>query len=147
MEQLDLGTSFTWKRIGPILLDEQQKIRFPETGARPGLYRFEFGSGRRLTQYIGESDRLSRRLQHYRTPGRSQQTNIRLNRLILDHLNGGGQVFLSTVTGEARIILGDRECEADLSAKYVRLLLESAALTIAEASVAKTLNLNTRIEK
>jgi hypothetical protein len=144
MDQVELRMAFNWKHAGTVSLDVTGRVRFPVIEARPGLYRFEFSSDRTVTQYIGETDRLSRRLQNYRTPGRSQQTNLRLNRLLVKHLQKGNQVFLSVVDAAIHITSGTNKCEADLSAKCVRILLESAALINARVAGVSLLNLGAR---
>lgn len=141
MDRVELTLAFSWDPVGAITLDEQQKIRFPKTGARPGLYRFEIISTEDRTQYIGETDQLSRRLQHYRTPGPSQQTNLRLNALLVEHLKRGDQILLSTVTEGVTASCAGREHHADLTVKSERLLLESAALLSARSAGVPTLNL------
>ena len=52
-----------------------------------------------VTVYVGETDRLKRRLQHYRTPGPSQRTNVRLNELMRMVLQAGGQVGVHVIEG------------------------------------------------
>ena len=69
---------FSWRDVGTIAA-EGGRLRFPTVPDAPGIYRFDLGD--RI--YIGETDRLRRRFQHYRTPGLSQTTNVRLNAAIL----------------------------------------------------------------
>jgi hypothetical protein len=74
--------------------------------------------------YVGETDRLWRRLQHYRTPGPSQATNHRLNRVMTELL---GEILVSIIT-DATIELDSERHALDLADKTARLLVESAAL-------------------
>lgn len=141
MDRVELTLAFSWDPVGAITLDEQQKVHFPKTGAWPGLYRFEIISAGGRTQYIGETDQLSRRLQHYRTPGPSQQTNLRLNALLVEHLKRGDRILLSTVTEGVTASCAGREHHVDLTVKSERLLLESAALLSARSAGVPTLNL------
>jgi hypothetical protein len=141
MDCVELTMAFSWVPVGAVTLDEQQKVRFPKTGAQPGLYRFEIISVDGPTQYIGETDQLSRRLQHYRTPGPSQQTNLRLNALLVEHLKRGDRVSLSAVTEGVTASCAGREHHVDLSVKSERVLLESAALLNARSAGIPTLNL------
>jgi len=50
---------------------EAGKLSFPLAPEVPGIYRFDLGE----LVYVGETDRLRRRFQHYRTPG---PTHIRI---------------------------------------------------------------------
>jgi hypothetical protein len=141
MDPVDLTVTFNWVSLGKITLDENMKIKFPKTGSRPGLYRFEINSADGLTYYIGETDQLQRRMQHDRSPGPSQQTNLRLNALLVAHLKEGEEVSLSVVTDDVAVSCSGHEHTVDLSRKTERLLLESAALMTARAAGAPTLNL------
>jgi hypothetical protein len=141
MNRVEIAMSFSWVPVGTLSLDQQQKIRFPKVGAQPGLYRFEIISEEIHTYYVGESDQISRRLQHYRTPSRSQQTNLRLNALLVEHLRRGDRVSLSSVTDGVTASCAGREHQVDLSVKSERVLLECAAILNAKAAGVLTLNL------
>ena len=141
MDQVEICTLFRWVPVGPVYLDAEQKLRFPKTGNQPGLYRFEIVSAAGRSQYIGETDQLARRLQHYRIPGPSQKTNLRLNALLVEHLNRGDQISLSMVTDGVSANCAGREHKVDLSLKSERILLEAAALLNARSSGMPTLNL------
>jgi hypothetical protein len=53
----------------------------------PSLYRFILSIDESpITAYLGEAETLSRRMAHHRTPGPTQQANIRLNWLLQGHL-------------------------------------------------------------
>lgn len=73
------------------------------------------------------------RFQHYRTPGPSQATNLRLNTVMLPLLGAGGAVTVCTVT-EAQVDIDGARARLDLTRKASRLLLESAALTAARVA-------------
>lgn len=119
-EQVTVG--FAWRVLGEVTL-EAERLRFPLVDEVPGLYRFQL-PGR---VYVGETDRLRRRFQHYRTPGLRQPTNIRLNAAIKAALEAGGRVAVEVVT-EATIDIGRGPEVLDLSSKAARLLVESAAI-------------------
>jgi hypothetical protein len=118
-----VAVDFVWRSVGVLRLDAS-KLRFPEVAEVPGVYRFDLGD----RAYIGEADRLRRRFAHYRNPGPSQSTNIRLNTVMLDLLTGGGPIDVSVVT-DATAVVDGRTVPLDLSHKAARLLVESAALT------------------
>jgi hypothetical protein len=90
--------------------------------------------------YIGETDRLRRRFQHYRTPGPTQATNLRLNAMMLQLLADARTIDVSTVT-EANVEIDGRPAPLDLRTKPARLLVENAALTAALAAGQKVENL------
>jgi hypothetical protein len=126
---------FSWQEIGTISVDAG-RLRFPEAPATPGIYTFDFGD----RVYVGEADQLRRRLQHYRTPGSSQRTNLRLNDFTLRLLQAGGSVTVRTVTNAVVEIDGVR-ATLDLRQKAARQLVENAALTAASHSGGRVENL------
>ncbi|MCA1703812.1 MAG: hypothetical protein LC808_11325 [Actinobacteria bacterium] len=130
-----VAVDFAWRDVGKIRV-EAGKLRFPDAPEAPGVYRFDLGE----TVYIGEADRLRRRFQHYRTPGPSQATNLRLNAVILGVLDNGGSVAVCTVTTASMEVDGHRS-PLDLSEKAARVLVENAALTAARMSGARVENL------
>lgn len=126
---------FLWKDIGRVRI-EGGKLRFPDTPEEPGVYRFDFGD----RVYVGEADRLRRRFQHYRTPGPSQATNLRLNAAMLPLLASGMTIAVCTIT-QATVEIDNLVSPLDLSKKATRLLVESAALTAAQLAGAPVENL------
>jgi hypothetical protein len=77
--------------------------------------------------YIGESVNLQRRLAgNYRSPGPSQQTNVRINALLGRHLAAGGT--------SAALWLDGTEHPLGLSRKDARLFAENAALVFAHVT-------------
>jgi len=116
---------FAWRSIGS-LRHEDGRLRFPEVPEAPGIYRFDLGD----RVYIGETDRLRRRFQHYRTPGVRQATNLRLNASMLQLLAETNAIEVSTVT-EAGVEIDGTLVPLDLRQKFARLLVENAALTAA----------------
>lgn len=122
-----LCLAYSWTEVGHVVVDTD-KLRFPTVPEAPGIYRFELGD----RWYIGEADRLRRRFQHYRTPGPSQSTNLRLNALMGQLLANGSGIVVSTITSVAVEIDG-HALPLDLSHKDARLLVESAALVAARA--------------
>lgn len=140
MAQVKITVFFEWKPVGKIQLDDDGKLIFPRTSATPGLYRFDLAGPNGTATYIGETDQLARRLQHYRTPGPSQRTNLRLNALMRSALSESRMVSLATITDEICISLDGNERLVDLSRKPERVLLEHAALYEAFASGITILN-------
>ena len=122
---MNVTVSFNWSEIGQVL-QQDGKLRFPMAPEKPGIYQFSI----RDRIYVGETDRLRRRFQHYRTPGPSQQTNIRMNYSILSALNEGFEIVVSTIE-QATINVDVIDSPLDLSRKSGRLLVESAVLSTA----------------
>lgn len=132
---MQVAVEFAWRDVGAFRV-EAGKLRFPDVPESPGVYRFDLGQ----TVYIGETDRLRRRFQHYRSPGPTQSTNIRLNALMLRLLGEGGTVTVCTVMTATVDVDGHRS-PLDLTHKAARLLVENAALTAARMSGARVENL------
>lgn len=82
-----VAVDFDWRPLGLLRL-EAGRLRFPDVDDAPGVYRFDFGD----RVYVGEADRLRRRFQHYRTPGPRQETNLRLNAVMVKLLSEAPRV-------------------------------------------------------
>jgi hypothetical protein len=122
-----VAVEFGWRSAGEIRLDG--KPVFPSLPVAPGLYRFTFEApGAALRVYIGETDELRRRAQHYRTPGATQRTNVRMNQELLAAIRSGSRVWCAVIT-TASISLDEGAPQAlDLSRKTGRLIVENAAM-------------------
>ncbi len=135
-----LGVEFEWRPLGNVTL-QAGKLLFPQVSEAPGIYRFDlYSSDRGATTYIGQTDRLRRRFQHYRTPGPSQPTNVRLNKLVVDLLGAGGTAAVFTCTS-AFVDRGGEHRPLDLTEKASRILLEHSALVLAILDGRKVENL------
>lgn len=130
-----MSVDYDWRNVGVVGM-ELGKLRFPGVPEAPGVYRFDLGR----TTYIGETDRLRRRFQHYRTPGPTQPTNLRLNALMLRLLGEGGAVSVCAITTASIEVYGKRS-PLELNDKAARLLVENAALTAARLAGARVENL------
>ena len=103
--------------------------------ASAGIYQFRLGglAGRRDGVYVGESENIRRRLAgNYRNPGPTQQTSLRLNGLLLAQLDRGGAVVVDVVDEAVLIPPCGEAAPLDLSRKASRLLVENAALVLAQ---------------
>jgi len=130
---MKVSVEFEWTNPAKIELDPDGKLKFPNLSLDPGLYRFWLGGVERSAVYIGETDNLRRRAAHYRNPGPSQRTNIRLNERLRTHLAAGGRVEMNIITTAESEIDGKR-IPLDLNQKAARRLVENAALVEAAAS-------------
>ncbi|MEU8816195.1 hypothetical protein [Actinoplanes sp. NPDC048796] len=139
--RVDVRVRLRWTDAGSVALDATGKPAFPRVAASHGLYRLTF-SGPVTRIYIGESENLHRRLSNnYRNPGPSQQTSLRINALLREHLTTGGTVSLAVATA-ASVVVDEQERALDLTSKAGRLLAESAALVAARmAGDAQIVNL------
>ncbi len=135
-----LSVNFDWVPIGSVSLDGRGRLDFPRVPSGPGLYQFELVQGGHSSFYTGQADNLPRRFQHYRTPGPSQQTNMRLNRHMTNTLTAGGGICASVITEGAMIDVGGEIRSINLGSKFERVLLEHAAIAVASAAGFETLN-------
>jgi hypothetical protein len=75
---------------------------------------------------------VARRLgTNYRSPGSGQQTSLRVNAELREHLSSGGTVHLELVLDADLHRDRDEPVPLDLSRKASRLLVESLALVLA----------------
>lgn len=116
-----------WREIGEVGLGPDGKLVMPDPGASPGVYRFRFAGGEAASVYIGESDDLRRRFGHYRNPGPSQRTNVRMNGRMRARLAGGGTVHVAVVA-DATLRVAECAEPLDLQRPASRLLLEEHLL-------------------
>ena len=78
--------------------------------------------------------------QHYRTPGPSQQTNIRMNAEFRDHMVAGGSIEVDIAIDNIDVVAGGEPVPVDLANKAMRRLLEHAALVDEAAAGTELLN-------
>lgn len=135
-----LSLEMAWYELGRLTCSEDGVLQIPDAPACAGLYRFRLIGDASARHYIGEAADLRRRFAHYRNPGPTQATNLRLNKLIRDHLGGGGQALLDIATGGIALSIGDAPLQADLYDKATRRLLEHAALVAEGAAAVESLN-------
>ena len=124
-----MTVSWSWQVLGQVSLTDNMLL-FPSAPALPGVYRLTFRNAHGvLTKvYVGETDRLPRRFQHYRTPGSDERlTMYRLNRTMVEALMAGDRIDVEVVTS-AQAIAGNGSAFAlDLGWKAARVLVERAA--------------------
>lgn len=88
----------------------------------------------------GKIANLKSRFGFYRRPGSRQATNVRLNRLMLDHLTEGGSIELDLITEIGGLVHRGPAKEANLTDKAVRRLFEQAAIVADDATEIESLN-------
>lgn len=126
--EISVTVRISWMHIGNIEIDRDNKLIFPAVSPVPGLYRFTLEKMERPASYIGETMDLRRRFQHYRTPGISQQTNVRLNDLLKSHLKTQHPISVSIVIDPAFVQIEHDERRLNIASKAERILAEHAAL-------------------
>lgn len=127
-----LAIEFEWQEAGRVTLDAAGGLVFPVLPREPGLYRFWIeGADERPSVYVGEASDLRRRMQHYRTPGVSQATNIRLNELLKTAIAAGSVVALSTLTAVTVTLNEDEPRGLPLNRRNARLVAEQSAIAAA----------------
>jgi len=94
---IELQVQLLWQPVGNVSLDDYGKLRFPSLPERPGVYRLMITSGANRSAYFGEGLNMRRRGQNYRTPGKTQQTSLRINRLLRRSLEKGDLVELAVI--------------------------------------------------
>lgn len=129
-----------WRGLGHVTIGRDGSLMFPEMLAVPGLYRINLSGVGRARCYIGETVDLRKRFAHYRRPGPTQTTNIRMNELMRQHLSEGGSVSVETVTGITRVNLGSGATAVDLKDKAVRRMFEQTAIVESGATDVESLN-------
>ena len=130
---------YEWRSVGSVVLDGEGRLGFPKQLPVPAVYRFQFTSGHREKWYIGETDNLTRRFAHYRNPGPTQETNIRINALLVESLRTGSDIAVSVITA-AWLNPGKGREVADLASKVVRRAIENIALIDCAKADVESLN-------
>ena len=106
----------------------------------PALYRIRLTGAGGERRYVGETSNLSRRMYQYCNPGPTQQTNIRLNGIFVQHICYGGRIHVDLVQDGAQFCLNGAARAPDLASKFDRRLLENAAILIELANGSNLLN-------
>ena len=75
-----------WRRIGSVRRDSDGRLVFPRTDQVQGVYRLRLRGTPTEWHYVGETDELRRRFQHFRAPGFGQPTKRRIKGLLVEHL-------------------------------------------------------------
>jgi hypothetical protein len=129
----------TWQPIGRLSLADGQ-LDFPTAPSAPGLYRFRIRNGDVEARYIGESENLARRFGFYRSPGPSQQTNLRLNGIFRAALNSGEEIAVAIVADSAWLEIAGHRALPNFSRKAMRCLFENWAIVEGLGEPVESLN-------
>lgn len=132
----------SWQPAGQVALVHGMLV-FPRVPDTPGVYRFTLTDSAGTRVYVGESQRLPGRFQHYRTPGgpgEQRTTKFRLNRLMLDALTAGGQVTVEVATQAEDVASDGTPVALDLNQKAARQRAEHAVEAAERAAGSTLLN-------
>ena len=140
-ELVQIRLEFCWQHLGQVRNGTDDLLQFPTAPRKPGLYRFRFVGNEADRNYVGETVNLRRRLQHYRSPSESQQTNIRMNAELHEHVTSGGSIDVDIVTDGITVSVAGDIVPVDLRDKAMRRLLENSALVDVAVSGTALLNL------
>lgn len=86
------------------------------------------GTSNRTNIYVGESVNLKHRFGNYRLPGNTQQTNVRINALLVEKFGQGGSIAVDIIYKNIGLTIGGVSVDADLTDKAVRRMIEHAAI-------------------
>lgn len=137
-----MTVSWRWEALGQVNLADDMLI-FPPTPSKPGVYRLTFRNTRAVVTgvYVGETDRLPRRFQHYRTPGADKRlTMYRMNRAMVQGLTQGDQIGVEIITSAYAAAGGNLPMPLDLGWKAARVLVERAVEVLDRRSGRPMLN-------
>ena len=134
------NAEFSWHLLGELYVDQKVRIVFPRVPLGPAVYSFKLSRRDQTEYYFGETEEVALRFQHYRTPGPSQRTNQRLNKLMADCIGNGGSVIVS-IAQDISLHSGGLATAVCLSDKHIRRLIEAAAVTLALSENKRVLNL------
>jgi hypothetical protein len=136
----ELRLDWAWRPLGRVLSDKEGQLIFPAASNQPAIYRIRIMIGAKESRYVGETENLKRRFGHYRNPGPTQQTSIRIHGVLKGALGKGAEIAISVVQEDAWLRGVGAKKPADLSSKTVRCLFENAAICAEEAIEIESLN-------
>ncbi len=111
--------------------------RFPERTTKylrrayqgPGVYCWRVERPRVASVvYIGETERVERRLRGFLGPGQQMETNLRLNQMFKALAKGGAEITLEVLAFPAFEVNGYEVSMERLGSPHVRRLVESIAI-------------------
>jgi hypothetical protein len=135
---MDVQCRFDWKSVGSIEVDDDG-LRTPSLLTEPGIYLILYRHAGRERRYVGEAANLQRRFAHYRRPGPSQQTNLRMNDRCRRVSAAGGSIELHLAV-DVQLVVDGRTLDADLGSEFVRRFVENAALIEVLATTGEVVN-------
>ena len=130
---MNIALAYEWRPVEngpgiPYQFPEKISSHFRSNWGRPAVYRWRIlqhqsGASRRL--YVGETHRLSQRINQYVNPGPTQKTNQRLNAFFEQELRSGHKIALEVLEFEPFNLEEFTISMHDLRDKPVRRFLEN----------------------
>lgn len=133
--QIELTLTYEWE---PVLLDQDKQYTWPNNITKFMRDKYNFSAIYRwvventLSIYIGEASLLQRRIYHYTKPGKSQQTNIRMNQRFNKLCTQGYTIKLEKLKIFYCVLGAKKITENDLDDKNIRVLVEHLLLVYYE---------------
>ena len=133
--QIPLTLTYEWE---PVLLDQDKQYTWPNNITKFMRDKYNFSAIYRwvventLSIYIGEASLLQRRIYHYTKPGKSQQTNIRMNQRFNKLCTQGYTIKLEKLKIFYCVLGAKKITENDLDDKNIRVLVEHLLLVYYE---------------
>lgn len=122
---------FEWEEMNDIELTSANRLSFPQVPTEPGIYQFRIAGITGDEVYIGESSDLKRRMLSNYASTHTGTTNVRVREMLTQHLLDGRRVQFSLVR-QAHIEVDGESSVPDLRQKPMRLIVENAALAVAQ---------------
>jgi hypothetical protein len=136
MERIKIRIEYSW---APVLKNDDSEYLFPDPKGSikaeynsPAVYRWNISvSGEQRMYYIGEAQNLRERVYGYLNPGRSQQTNDRINRLLSQSYFLGFRASLAILDNlMVSTDTGIDFSKKDLESKHFRQFVEGLLISI-----------------
>jgi hypothetical protein len=135
---MNLEVEVTWDHAGEVSMTGPTLVT-PTMPTTPGVYQWVFRHEGRERRYVGEAVNLARRFAHYRSPGPSQATNLRMKDRAIRVLSADGAIEILTAVS-ARFVVDGTAVEPDLASPFARRFIENAALVALLASKCDVVN-------
>jgi hypothetical protein len=135
---MQLRVEMSWETVGQVTVEDGLMLTPPMPEA-PGVYQWVFHHDDHDRHYVGEADNLDRRFLHYRMPGSSPSTNLRMNESAIRVIGAGGSVDI--LLARNIVFSGDDiDGVADLTSPFARRFIKNAALIALVAANCSVVN-------
>jgi hypothetical protein len=127
------GVPFAWS--GKV--SKYMKERY----SKSGVYRWTIWEGKRLrAAYIGEAERVARRIGQYLSPGSGDSTNRRIHDCLEKQFKRGLKVQLEIISIEEASLNSIRIANENLSDTFFRRMIEYLVITDTDATQCALMN-------
>ena len=109
--------------------------------SNPGVYRWSIWKGKQLRAvYIGEAERVARRIGQYLSPGSRDSTNRRIHDSLKKQFQGGLKVQLEVLFIEHTSLNSIRVANENLSDTFLRRMIENLVITDTDTTQCALMN-------